>query len=167
MSSWGKNKEEPSPKKSWSMEEARGKLETYCSYQDRCGWEVRRKLYEHEIQGNNVDVLLEELTHSGFLDEARYARSFARGKFRIKKWGKSRISRELKHRQIPSALIKLGLSEIDEEEYLATLREEAEKKWQKTKEKDPYKKRYLVTHYLMGRGFEQDLIREVLDSQLP
>ena len=167
MSSWGKNKEEPSPKKSWSLEEARGKLETYCSYQDRCGWEVRRKLYEHEIQGKNVDVLLEELTQSGFLDEARYARSFARGKFRIKKWGKSRISRELKLRQIPSALIKLGLSEIDEEEYLATLKEEAEKKWDKTKEKDAYKKRYLVTHYLMGRGFEQDLIREVLHSQLP
>lgn len=63
------------------MEEARGKLETYCSYQDRCGWEVRRKLYEHEIQGKNVDVVLEELTQSGFLDEARYARSFAEENF--------------------------------------------------------------------------------------
>lgn len=121
------------------MEEARGKLETYCSYQDRCGWEVRRKLYEHEIQGKNVDVVLEELTQSGFLDEARYARSFARGKFRIKKWGKSRISRELKHRQIPSALIKLGLSEIDEEEYLATLREEAEKSGKRPRKRIPTK----------------------------
>ena len=113
MSTWGRNNGEQSPKKNWSLEEARGKLETYCSYQERCIWELRRKLFEKGIQGQAVDTILAELEASGFVDEERFARSYARGKFRIKKWGKGRITQELKGRQISSALIQLGLSEID------------------------------------------------------
>lgn len=164
MSSWGRNNGEQLPKKNWSLEEARGKLETYCSYQERCVWELRRKLFEKGIQGQAVDTILAELEASGFVDEERFARSYARGKFRIKRWGKGRISQELKLRQINSALIQLGLSEIDGEEYFATLEREAEKKWEKTKEKDAYKKKYLVAHYLMSKGFEQDLIQEALSA---
>jgi regulatory protein len=164
MSSWGRNNGEQSPKKNWSLEEARGKLETYCSYQERCVWELRRKLFEKGIQGPAVDTIIAELEASGFVNEERFARSYARGKFRIKRWGKGRISQELKLRQISSALIQLGLSEIDGEEYFATLKREAEKKWEKSKEKDVYKKKYLVTHYLLSKGFEQDLIQEALSA---
>jgi regulatory protein len=164
MSTWGRNNEEQSPKKNWSLEEARGKLETFCSYQERCAWELRRKLFEKGIQGKAVDTILAELEASGFVDEERFARSYARGKFRIKKWGRARIRQELKLRQITAALIQLGLSEIDGEEYYATLEREAEKKWEKTKETDAYKKRYLVTKYLMSKGFEQDLIQEALSA---
>ena len=164
MSSWGRNNGEQPPKKNWSLEEARGKLETYCSYQERCVWELRRKLFEKGIQGQAVDTILAELEASGFVNEERFARSYARGKFRIKRWGKGRISQELKLRQISSPLIQLGLSEIDGEEYFATLEREAEKKWEKTKEKDAYKKKCLVTHYLMSKGFEQDLIQEALSA---
>ena len=164
MSSWGRNNGEQTPKKNWSLEEARGKLETYCSYQERCVWELRRKLFEKGIQGPATETILAELEASGFVDEERFVRSYARGKFRIKRWGKGRISQELKLRQISSALIQLGLSEIDGEEYFATLEREAEKKWEKTKEKDAYKKKYLVTQYLMSKGFEQDLIKEALSA---
>ena len=164
MSSWGRNNGEQSPKKNWSLEEARGKLETYCSYQERCVWELRRKLFEKGIQGPAVETILAELEASGFVDEERFARSYARGKFRIKKWGKGRISRELKLREISSSIIQKGLSEIDGAEYFATIEREAEKKWEKTKEKDAYKKKYLVTQYLMSKGFEQDLIQEALSA---
>ena len=164
MSTWGRNNGEQTPKKNWSLEEARGKLETFCAYQERCIWELRRKLFEKGIQGNAVYKILAELEASGFVDEERFARSYARGKFRIKKWGKGRISQELKLRQISSTLIQLGLSEIDGDEYFATLEREAEKKWEKTKEKDAYKKKSLVTHYLMSKGFEQDLIQEALST---
>ena len=164
MSTWGRNNEEQSPKKNWSPEEARGKLETFCSYQERCAWELRRKLFEKGISGTATEKILAELEASGFVDEERFARSYARGKFRIKKWGRARIRQELKLRQISSSIIQLGLSEIDGEEYFATLEREAEKKWEKTKEADAYKKRYLVTKYLMSKGFEQDLIQEALSA---
>lgn len=164
MSTWGKNNPDQNPKKSWTLQEAKGKLETYCAYQERCAWEVRRKLFEKGIQGESVEKLVEELTQDGFLNEERFARSFARGKFRLKKWGRNRISQELKMRQISPSNIRKGISEIDPEEYFDTLLSQTEKKWEKTFEKDPFKKRFKVIQYLMVRGYEQDLIQEAIAS---
>jgi regulatory protein len=86
MSGWGKNNPDQPPKKYWSLEEAKGKLETYCAYQERSQWEVRRKLYEKGIKGNPAEELISEMIEGNFLNEERYARSFARGKFRLKHW---------------------------------------------------------------------------------
>jgi regulatory protein len=164
MSGWGKNNPDQAPKKYWSLEEAKGKLETYCAYQERCQWEVRRKLYEKGIHGNAAEDLIVEMISSDFLNEERFARAFARGKFRLKHWGRTRITQELKMRQISPRCIKDGLSELDPEEYYDTLLTQAEKKWEKTMEKDPFKKRYKVIQYLMSRGFEQDLVQEAVAS---
>lgn len=162
MSSWGKNNPDQAPKKYWSIEEAKGKLETYCAYQERSQWEVRRKLYEKGIKGNPAEELISELISANFLNEERFARSFARGKFRLKHWGRIRITRELKLREISPRCIQLGLSEIDPDEYYDTLLTQTERKWEKTTEKDPFKKRYKVIQYLMSKGFEQDLIQEAV-----
>lgn len=167
MSTWGRNNGEQSPKKNWSLVEARGKMETFCSYQERCPWEIRRKLFEKGIHGESMETILGELTASGFVDEERFARAYARGKFRIQRWGRNRIRQELKLRDINASIIQKGLSEIDGEEYFALLEREAEKKWEKTKEADAYKKRYLVTKYLLSKGFESDLIQEALSSLTP
>lgn len=162
MSSWGKfNPDQPS-KKYWSSEEAIEKLSTFCAYQERCLWEVRRKLFEKGIDGELAQKVLEEMITTGFVDEERYARAFARGKFKLKKWGRTRIQRELKMREISPALIRCGLSEIDEVEYYDVLLSEAEKKWAKTTEKEPFKKRFKLVQYLMSKGFEQDLVKEAL-----
>jgi regulatory protein len=162
MSSWGKNNPDHAPKNSWSLGEAKGKLETYCAYQERCQWEVRRKLYEKGIKGDQAEELISEMITADFLNEERFARSFARGKFRIRHWGKTRIIRELKIRQISARCIQFGLSEIDPEEYYDTLLTQAEKKWEKTAEKDLFRKQYKVIHYLMAKGFEQDLVQEAV-----
>lgn len=164
MSTQGRNNLDQNPKKSWSQAEAKGKLETFCAYQERCAWEVRKKLFEKDIKGEVVEQLITELIVDGFLDEERYARSFARGKFRLKKWGRARVSRELKMRQIAPDLIRKAMTEIDPEEYYDTLLSLTEKKWEKTLEKDPYKKRFKVIQFLMSRGYEQDLIQEALAS---
>lgn len=162
MSSWGTNNPEDASKKYWLLEEASGKLETYCAYQERCQWEVRRKLYEKGIKGDDAEELICDMIGAGFLNEERFARSFARGKFRLKHWGRTRITRELKLRQISPSCIRMGLSEIDPEEYYDSLLTLAEKKWEKTVEKDPFKKRYKVISYLMAKGFEQDLVQEAV-----
>jgi regulatory protein len=167
MSISGKNNPNQLSKKNWSLQEAKGKLETYCAYQERCVWEVRRKLNEKGITGKATENLIEQMIEDGFLDEERFARSFSRGKFRLKKWGKNRIIRELKVRQISAKHIQDGLSEIDQEEYFDTILTRTEKEWEKNKEKDPYKKRYQVFQYLLGKGFEENLIRQALESIQP
>jgi regulatory protein len=164
MSGWGTNNPDHAPKKYWSLEEARGKLETYCAYQERSQWEVRRKLSEKGIKGDPAEELICDMIATDFLNEERFARSFARGKFRMRHWGRIRITRELKLRQISPACIRYGLSEIDPEEYYNSLLTQAEKKWENTAEKDPFKKRYKVINYLMAKGFEQDLVQEAVAS---
>ena len=164
MSGWGKYNPDQAPKKYWSLEEAKGKLETYCAYQERSQWEVRRKLYEKGIKGNAAEELISEMISDDFLNEERYARAFARGKFRIKRWGRNRIIQELKMRDISPRCIQYGLSEIDPDEYYDSLLTQAEKKWEKTLEKDLFKKRYKVIQYLMSRGYEQDLVQEAVVS---
>ncbi|GAB2475794.1 regulatory protein RecX [Algoriphagus taiwanensis] len=164
MSSWGKNNDYQTPKNYWSVQEAKEKIQNFCAYQERCAWEVRRKLFEKGIQEKDIEELLEFLTQEGYLDEERFARSFARGKFRLKKWGKNRIQQELRLRKISQASIRAALVEIDPEEYYDTLLTQTEKKWESTQEKDPFKKRFKVIQYLMSRGFEQDLIQEAIGS---
>lgn len=164
MSSWGKYKPNESGKNSWSQEEAFEKLTTFCAYQDRCPWEIRRKLYDKGIKDEPAEKLIAELIEEEFVNEERYARSFARGKFRLKKWGKTRIRMELKMREISEDLIRKGLSEIDPAEYYDTLLTQTEKKWESTHESETYKKKFKVTQYLMNKGFEMDLVKEAVES---
>ncbi|OOG78820.1 regulatory protein RecX [Algoriphagus sp. A40] len=164
MSSWGKFNTDHTPKKYWTLEEAKGKLETYCAYQERSQWEVRRKLNEKGIKGDQSEELICEMITADFLNEERFARAFARGKFRLKHWGRIRITRELKIREISPRCIQMALTEIDPEEYYDSLLTQAKKKWEKTTEKDPLKKRYKVIHFLMSKGFEQDMVQEAVAS---
>ena len=151
------------PKKStYSLEELKGKMEAYCAYQDRCHKEVEDKLRAYDLIPEAREMLLLHLLEEGFLNEERFARSFARGKFRIKKWGRKRIERELRSRDISSYNIKQGLSEIDPQDYDDTLHDLAEKKFDQTPEKHPLKKRKKVADYLLRRGFESQKVYAIL-----
>ena len=111
-----------------------------------------------------IDLLIGELMQFNFLNEERYARSFARGKFRIKKWGRMKIRMELKKRDIYFKCIDFAMEEIDDKAYFETLKEVLQKKNELEKEKDPYKRKAKLTRYLVSRGFEYDLIRDALEE---
>ena len=148
--------------KVYTQKQALIKAESYCAYQERCQQEVRDKLYSwglHEVQVENV---IAELIASNFINEERFAKAYAGGKFRIKKWGRVKISIELKRRKISAYCIKKGLAEIEEEEYIKTLQKVAEVKIKAMKERDSKKKKYKVMNYLLSRGFENDLVVEVV-----
>lgn len=164
MSKRGKFYSDQPSKKNWSMEESVEKLSNFCAYQERCQWELRRKLFEKGIHGNDSENLIQQMIDGGFINEERYARAFARGKFKLKKWGRTRIRRELKMREISPKSIEKGLSEIDPVEYYDVLLAQAERQWEKIVEKELYKKRFKIGQYLMGRGFEQDLIKEAIEE---
>jgi regulatory protein len=121
-------------------------------------------LAEKGIEGEAAEKLIAEMIAEEYMDEERYARSFCRGKFRIKKWGRSRIQRELKMRQVPEKIIKLALTEIDPIEYYDTLLNQTEKKWESSNESDLFKKKYKINQFLMSRGFEYDLIKEAIEE---
>tara|TARA_R110002033_G_scaffold1769_1_gene13938 strand:+ start:1282 stop:1764 length:483 start_codon:yes stop_codon:yes gene_type:complete len=143
-----------SPKNSFSVDEATRKLEGYCAYQDRCHKEVISKLREMNMIPQAIDLIVGHLIQENFLNEERFARSFARGKFKIKKWGKNRIVNELKHRDISKYNITTALKEIESKEYLNTFNALASKRLSEIREKDLQKRRKKLADYLLYRGWE-------------
>lgn len=146
----------------FTLKEAKKKLENYCAYQDRCHREVEKKLNEMHMIPEACEVIILHLMEHDFLNEERFAKSFARGKFKIKKWGKHRIIRELKMRDISDYNLKEALKEIDDHEYLITLRDITKKKMEFFDDKDHYKKEKKIKDFLFRKGYETDLIYEVL-----
>ncbi|MCC6725345.1 MAG: RecX family transcriptional regulator [Saprospiraceae bacterium] len=149
-------------KKYISKAEALVKLQRYCAYQDRCHNEVRTKLIEVGCYGQDLEDVMASLIEEKFLDEERFARSFARGKFRMKQWGRVRIQRELKLRQISDYCIRKAMEEISEQDYLNTLREVLEKRAEQIAEENDFARRAKLAQYAMSRGFESEMIWDLL-----
>ena len=122
-------------------------IEHYCRYQERCHKEVRNKLYELGCKTPEVEEHIAELIEKDLLNEERYARAIARGKFRMLQWGKIKIVQQLKFQQISEYCIKKGLSEIDEDEYQQTAKELAAKK---SRELRGEKKQYILKQKKLG-----------------
>jgi len=150
--------------KIYDLQIAREKIQAYCAYQERCHMEVTKKLKSWGLIPDAIDLLIGELIQFNFLNEERYARSFARGKFRIKKWGRMKIRMELKKRDIYFKCIDFAMEEIDDNAYFETLKQVLQKKNELEKEKDSYKRKAKLTRYLVSRGFEYDLIRDALEE---
>lgn len=142
-------------------------MEGYCAYQDRCHKEVIGKLREMNMIPEAIDHILGKLIQGNYLNEERFAKSFARGKFNIKKWGKNRIINELKQREISKYNIKTALGEITEEDYDRTFNTLAHKRLADIKERDLQKRRKKLADYLLYRGWESGKVYEKVFELIP
>lgn len=143
------------------------KAEKYCVYQERSQQEVRQKLYDLGLYPRDVEQIISELIGNNFLNEERFANAYALGKFRIKGWGKIKIKQGLKLKRVPEGMIKKALQQIDLDDYLAKLKGILEKKSVLLKDKEPYKRSYQLKQYAFGKGYEGNLVADVLkDSPL-
>jgi len=152
--------------KSYTVDEATKLLENYCAYQERCHKEIEQKLYDLKMIPQAKEKILLHLMEHNFLNEERFAKSFVRGKFSIKKWGKIKITNQLKFKNISGYNIKSALTEIDEADYLKTLQQLAEKKLPLIKESNSFKKRNKLSTYLISKGFESSLVFETVKSYI-
>jgi regulatory protein len=150
--------------KSWTKEEALVNLKRQCAAQERCHSEIRTKLLERQVYGDDLEEIISTLILDGFLNEENFAKAYARGKFRMKGWGKIKIRMHLKMKSVTPYCINSGIEEIDDEEYHAKLLEICTKKWHSIYEKNSYIKKQKVYSYLLGRGFEDFMIKEVLEE---
>lgn len=138
------------------------KLQAYCAYQERCHSEVTAKLRELGMFGDEADAIMAQLIEDNFLNEERFAIAYARGKFRMKSWGKIRIRQELKMRHIPDYSIQQAMKAIDTEGgYLETLERILRQKATEYMDED-YQKTAKLYAFALRRGFESDLISAVL-----
>ena len=151
----------------YSIKEATQKIEYFCSYQERCHEEVVAKLRSMKMDSDEIDQIMVHLITENFINEERFACSFARGKHRIKHWGKIRIVNELRFKNISQTLINIALKEISTEEYLETFHSLAERHWETIRETNMMKKRKKLSDYMLRRGFESNLVYEKVRELAP
>ncbi len=154
--------EEKKQKKKLTPTQAIIKAQMACAYQERCQQEMRDKLYEWGLHSNDVENIIADLISNNFLNEERFAKAFAGGKFRIKKWGKVKIKIELKKRKISDYCIRKGLEEIDDKVYIDTLKDLINKKLKEVSKGKEHIRNYKAAQYALSRGFESDLVWDIL-----
>jgi len=140
------------------------KAEHYCAYQERSQQEVRDKLYEWGLWPDAVENIISELIGGNYLNEERFAKAYVQGKFKQKGWGRIKIKQGLKFKKVPDVLIKKALLTIDGDDYMRTLEAVLTKKARTVIERDNFKRNYKLQNYAMSRGFEADLIADLLKS---
>jgi regulatory protein len=156
---------EEKKQKIYTKNQAYKKACDYCAYQERCQQEVRDKIYSWGMHSEEVEAVIAQLISDGFINEERFAKTFAGGKFRIKKWGKVKIKKELKVRKISEYCISRAMEEIGEKEYLKSLKEIISKKTKEIKEKNLFKKANKIAAYCISRGYESEIVWDVLKNK--
>lgn len=145
-------------KKKLTNEEAFQKLKHYCAYQERCHSEVKEKLYNLGIWKKEHDDIIAQLIEENYLNEERFAIAFAGGRFRIKKWGRTKIKYELKQKQVSEYCIKKALKQIDEDDYLKVLGKLVKEKFSSLRSDQPLTRKKKTIAYLQQKGYEYELI---------
>jgi regulatory protein len=151
-------------KKFISGTEAYSKITKWCAYQERAQQEVRDKLYDFGLHKEEVEQLLTRIISEGFVNEERFAISFANGKLNQLGWGRVKIRYALKAKKVSDYCIKKAINSLDENKYIQILEDAFHKRNKMEKEKHPLKRKYKLMSYLASRGFEQDLIATIINE---
>ncbi len=154
---------EHSGEKKYSAKEAIPKIEYFCDYRERCQKEVRDKLFSYGLRSTEVEEILAELVKKKIVNEERFAKAFAGGKFRQNKWGRKKIIIELKARNISAYCIQKALLEIEQDDYTGTIEKSAEKYAATLKGLSQFAAKQKTLKYLMNKGFEYDECQNIVD----
>lgn len=144
--------------------QAKSKAEAYCAYQERAQQEVRDKLYHWGLHREDVEQAISDLITDGFLNEERFAMAYASGKFRMNGWGRHKIKQGLGQKAVSAPLIRAALGSLDEQEYREKLLHLLQAKARLEKEKHPYNRKNKLVRYALGKGYESELILELLND---
>ncbi|MCR5313965.1 MAG: RecX family transcriptional regulator [Bacteroidaceae bacterium] len=151
-------------KKKVSKEEALLKLSSLCAAAEYCESDLRKKMQKWDMPEGAEDEVIQQLVKEHFLDEERYARAFVREKFKFNRWGRIKISLELKRKGIGNFVIEDALEEIPDGDNLETIKTLLSNKKKITKGKNDYDIRCKLIRFALSRGFSMDEIDKVIDS---
>ncbi len=146
------------------------KAAAFCAYQERTQDEVRQRLKKWGVwEEDEADELIAELISQNYVSEERFAKTYAGGKFRQKKWGRRRIKQELTKRGLTDYVIQKGMNEITDNAYEQTLQGLLVKKLEilKRTEDNPQKRKQKLARYALSKGYESELVwmllKELMD----
>ncbi|MEM8894659.1 MAG: regulatory protein RecX [Bacteroidota bacterium] len=146
------------------MKQVKEKVGNYCAYRERCSQEVREKLEQYQCSEDEIEDLLCYFQSEGFLDDSRFVEAYAKDKFRQNKWGKIKIRQYLKQKRLPNDLIQAGLNQIPSDEYDAMIDGLVRRKYELVKGANDYIRSNKTAQSIIAKGFEPDLVWEVLKT---
>ncbi len=149
------------------FQKVKDKAERYCVRAERSAWDVRRKLWDWGLRDKEQgEELIAQLENERYLDEERFARAFARDKYRFNSWGLRRIEQELRMRQIDSRLIAEILQEVEDEfDIQEQLQALLEKKYRSLPAGLERRKVYdRLMRYAAYRGFDFDDAQSIIED---
>ena len=149
-----------SPEHTYLLEKAK----QYCAYAERSIFDVKKKLQEWKSSEKCIEEIIRNLEGDDYINEERYAVSFAYGKLRNNKWGRTKIFYALSQKNIPEIYIQMGLNELDEEEYLNTLKSVIATK--KVTGKDEFTRQNKLVKFAVQKGFRADLVWKVVNGEI-
>ncbi len=138
------------------------KLTRFCLYRERCTYEVVRKMYELQIPVDRHEKNIAQLKEENYLDEERFVKAYINAKIYLKKWGKKKIMAELSMKKLNKNLVQKYFLEVDDEVYISNLHHLAERKWNSIHKKEEKQKMASMYQYLGSKGYEMDLIKDVI-----
>jgi regulatory protein len=153
-------------KETLTKEKALQKLRHYCRYQERCHNEVKNKLFELGVDKNEHDEMIMDMIEENYLDEERFALAFTIGRFKMKQWGRKKIQYALKEKMVSEDSIQKAIKQIDERNYIYSLKKIAKEKYASLKNEQYLIRKRKTMDYLMQKGFEIELIRTVLETMI-
>ncbi len=148
--------------KKLTASEVRKKIYHYCAYQERSHQEVKNKLNDLELSTPDIEEMISHLITEGYLNEERFAKAFVGGKFRLKNWGRIKIVNALEAKGLTKNCIRIGLREIDDADYRRTIESLILKKLDQTDEENIYVKREKLATHVIQKGFEPELVWEIV-----
>jgi regulatory protein len=141
------------------------RAKNWCAFQEQCVWDINQRLIKLELSHSEINLVIEQLIKEGFLNEQRYADAYVSGKFRISKWGRIKIASGLRMKQIPEKMIASALNSIDLETYRDCLVKLLKKKEYELRKLPADKSRLKLTRFALQKGYESDLVYQVINSK--
>jgi regulatory protein len=148
-----------------TKEQALQKLKQFCNYQERSHFDVTQKLWELAVAKKDHDEIISSLIEDDYLNEERFAKLFAGGKFRMKDWGRRKITQSLKEKKVSSYIIKTAMKEIDDEAYQKKAKELIEKKYASLTGEQYLVRKKKTFDYLLQKGYEPEVVANILDKK--
>jgi len=149
-------------KKPLTPDQVLNKMAKYCAYQERCVKDVKDKLKTFDIPEEEKTKILDYLLDNRFVNDDRFAKAFVRGKVNQSGWGVNKIRFHLIQKGIDKDIIDEALGQTDNEVYRQRLIDILKTKSKTIKADSDFEKKRKLAAYAMQKGFEGNLIWEVL-----
>lgn len=127
--------------------------------------EMKQKLERRSENKLLVQVVMARLKENGQIDDARYAKQFARQRTESRKQGKFRVARDLRARGVPDRHIASALEEVAQNsDEAAMVRQRIERKLRSFGGEIDERKMASMYRSLLRAGFSADIVRRELHS---